>query len=903
MTPRSTVIALATALLMGEAAARDTNAADANANEAALTRRRLVGSRLHGPAPLIDGALDEAVWAEAQVASDFVQRRPDPGRLATVRSEARVLYDTQALYIGVRLLDPAPETIVAPYLRRDDEATSDWVFVEFDSRHDRRTAFSFGLNPRGVQVDGMFFDDVSYDTAWNGVWQGAARVDASGWTAEYRIPFSQLVYAVDGRPAPDGTAPDVFGLNVYRYSPRHGETSNWSPRLPSLAGIVSNFNDLELRVPVRRGRFELAPYVSGTTTTPAGHAGGSRKGSGGIDLRAGLGPAFTLAAAVHPDFGQVEADPSEVNLTTFETLLGERRPFFVEEGGLLAFGLGLPLTTRGNSFASEQAFYSRRIGRPARLAVPEGAAAGRPPAGATLLAAARLTGRTASGWSAGALGALTDAETVRLGETSGSVRAVRVEPRTAFGVARASKDFRSGRSAIGALVTLVGRSLMTPDLAALLPSRSLALGLDARHRFAGDRYEAAGFVIGGSLQGTPRAIASVLHGPGHYSQRPDATHLDGGVHDSAASGFAGQARLEKIGGEHWRWSVAAHTVSPRLDLNDVGFQNNADWLVTLGSLTYRQDRPGKWFRRWAVGTNQVGAGWSFAGERRAAVLNLTASADLRSYWGGSVSFDQELAALQTEALRGGPALLTPSRETASISLYSDTRRPSQATLEVRGTREPGTHSHQLAVAPALTLRAADRLAFSLTPSLAWSMNDWQFVSAPAGSGGHHYVLGRLVQRTASLTLRADLAFSSRLTLQLYAQPFASQGEFGDYKEVVAPRAARTQDRVRPLPAAQLPLGPGGPLTIDAGASGILSFADPSYHARDLRASLVLRWEYRPGSELYAVWTQQRSGHTAEPFASPGREILEAFGPRPVNTLLLKASYWFTPRRGAGSDPR
>ena len=793
-------------------------------------RREYTAARLQGAAPAVDGRLDDAAWAQAPVATDLVQRRPDPGAPATLRTEARILYDADALYVGVRLFDPAPDSIVAPYPRRDDETTSDWVFVEFDSRHDRRTAFSFGLNPRGVQVDGVFYEDVHYDAAWNAVWEGAARIDADGWSAEYRIPFSQIAYSAQGEPEADGALPAVFGMNVYRYNPARGETSNWSPRLPSLAGVVSNFHDLHLRVPASRSRLELLPYVS---------AGDGF--SGGLDLRARLGSFLTLTAALNPDFGQVEADPSEVNLTTFETQLTERRALFVEDAGLFAFDLGLPLTTRGNSLAQEQAFYSRRIG--------------------ALRGTAKLAGRSSQGWSVAGL-------------------AARAEPRTTYAVVRTSRDFGRGRSAVAAIATACQRDGTDPSSTTPLPRRSLALGVNARHRFAADTYEATAFAIGARTDGTEEAIAAVLHGPGHYTQRPDALHLDAaGPAGGSASGFAAQARLARIGGEHWRWSLTAHAVSPRLHLNDAGFQRNSDWLAALGSLTYQHEKPGRVLRRWSVGSSQIGAGWSFGGERRAAVFNLAASADLVSYYGASLRWDHELPALQTEALRGGPALLMPSRDALALSLYSDTRRVTQATLDVGAFREPATDSSQLVVTPGLTVRPADRLAFSLGPSLAWTTNAWQYVGTQASPDATRYLLGRLEQRTVSLTMRADLAFTPRLTLQLYAQPFASRGTFGPFQEVASPRAPRVADRVRPL---------------EGGAAGL---PDPDYHVRDLRANLVLRWEYRPGSALFAVWTQQRHDSGREPFLGPARELWDAFGSPADNSFLLKASYWLAPGKG------
>jgi len=857
------------------AAAQTADPAASPEAAAALLPRRLAASRIQGRAPVIDGRLDERDWEVANIATDFVQRRPQPGALASVRTEARVLYDDDALYVGVHAFEPAPETIVAPFPRRDDETTSDWVFVEFDTRHDRRSAVSFGLNPRGVQADGAFLEDVNWDPNWNAVWEGAAHMDATGWTAEYRIPFTQLVYAAtDAEGETARSAPAVFGMNVYRYSPHRGESSNWSPRLPSFAGVVSHFNELHLRVPRHRRRLEIAPFASLRSGDAA--ASGARA-AGGVDVRAGLGSAFTLAAAVRPDFGQVEADPSEVNLTTLETLFTERRPLFIENAGFFAFNVGAPFATRGNSFASEQAFYSRRIGRATTLGLPSGTRAVAVPAAADVLGAARLTGRTANGWSVGALAALTQSETARFRDATDAPGTRALEPAAEFAVARVTKDFRQGRSAVGSILSLVRRPGMTPELASRLPARSWAAGIDARHRFGSDEYEASGFALGTSVQGEEPAITDLLTGPGHFAQRPDRGGFAGG--ETRASGFAGQARLAKVGGEHWRWSVLGHALSPRLALNDVGFQRNADWLVALGSLTYQEDRPGRRFRRWSVGSSQIGGGWSFAGERRAAVANLTASADLRNYWAGSLSLDHEWPALQAEALRGGPALLRPARDAVALSVVTDTRRVSQLAMDVRAFREVETGSHQVGVAPLLNLRPADRLFLSVGPALDWATNGWQYVGAPAPAGEPHYILARLRQTTVSLTTRVDLAFSPRLTLQLYAQPFASAGRFDRYVEVVSPRAARTADRVRPI-----------------APEAFATLPDPAFHVRDLHANLVLRWEYRPGSALFVVWSQQREATLAGPFTHPLGEVFGPFALRPADTVLVKLSYWFTPRR-------
>src|SRR5215475_8488747 len=190
-----------------------------------LAPRTLAATRVDAGAIRIDGSLESA-WDDLPVADHFVQSDPEPGSEAHYSTEARVAFDDEAIYFAVRAADPEPDGIVAPFLRRDDESRSDWVFVELDTRRDRRSAYSFGLNPRGVQVDGTWVNDADYDYSWNATWEGAARIDAGGWTAEFRVPFSQLAFI------PDET---VWGFNVYRYHARSGETSNWSPRLPDAA--------------------------------------------------------------------------------------------------------------------------------------------------------------------------------------------------------------------------------------------------------------------------------------------------------------------------------------------------------------------------------------------------------------------------------------------------------------------------------------------------------------------------------------------------------------------------------------------------------------------------------------------------------------------------------------------
>lgn len=868
---------------------------------AALRPRTLAAVPVRDGQLDVDGRLDEPAWSTAPVATDFVQQNPRPGALATQRTEARVLYDGRAIYVGVRAYDAHPDSIVAPYPRRDDETTSDWIFVEIDSRHDRRTAFSFGINPRGVQVDGMFYDDVQYDYAWNAVWAGSARIDSLGWTAEIRIPFSQLAYAGGREERSVGGASLTWGFNVYRKCARTGESSNWSPRLPTYSGVVSHFNDLVGLVPPDApARVELVPYTAITATRAPAIAGdpfgdaAHVDPSAGADLRFRLTPALTLTAALHPDFGQVEADPSEVNLTTFETFLTERRPLFVEGADMFRFPLGLTFVTRGNDFSAEQPFYSRRIGRPPHGSAPGSAVYADVPASASLLGAAKLSGRTAHGWSIGALAALTSAEEARFVDSSGALGRVRVEPQTRYGVVRVAKDFGQGRSAVGAIASLVHRSAVGPELDDIVPTDALAAGVDVRHKFHRDDYEVSGLAMASRVAGTPEAIARVAHTAPHFAQRGDASHLPDDTTRGSLEGFAAQARVAKVGGS-WHWSLVGHALSPGFEVNDVGFQRNADWLLVVGTLAYERYQPGHFVRRWAVGTDQLGFGWSFGGERRAAVANANVTFDLRSYWSGSVSVDHEFTALATDVLRGGPALLMPPRNTVAVTLNSDSRRSFQLAFSGTAFRERATASHMVDLQPVVAWRATDRLALSAGPGYTRTVNGWQYIDRALADGVPHYILGRLDGTTVSLTGRVDYAFGPTCTLQLYAQPFVSTGRFAAFKEVRDPRASRPADRVATYRPDELTYDAAAGLyrvDLDADGTGDLAFADPDFSRRDFNANAVLRWEYRPGSTLYVVWSQQRHAEVggSGSFAL-GREVRRLFALPPTNVFLVKVSYW------------
>jgi hypothetical protein len=584
-------ITLAAALLSGLVSGAFTARAAPSAcptegcDPALLARRSLTAARISGPPPVIDGRLDEPAWRQAPVATGFTQNRPRPGAPSVLRSEARVLVDDEAIYVGLTYFDPEPAKILAPLARRDDETISDWAFVEIDSRHDRRSGFSFGVNPRGVQVDGLWTDDVVYDPSWNAVWEGAARVTADGWTVEVRIPFSQLAFSL---PSAESSGEMIWGINFYRNSPARGESSNWSPRYPGLGGVVSRFNDLHLPAPSRIHRFEATPY----TAPRLGNDGpaGERKSSvrAGADLKVGLGSSFSLTATLLPDFGQVEADPSQVNLTAFELFQAEQRPFFLEGIDVFRMSTGLAFATRETSFADEAPFYSRRVGRAPRGDLPPAAAtaAVSVPTATSLLGAVKLSGQTPSGWTLGVFTAESDREHATLELPAGGGREEwPVEARTTATVARAIRSFDHGESSFGLFAADLHRSSLGPVLSPQEVSDAAALGTEILHRFGGGSYELRSWALGSRLAGDAEAIARVAEAPNHFFQRPDANGLPRSPYGTSLTGLAAETRLSRIAG-NLLWDVIARGVTPGFDVNELGFQRNSDWLLLAGHWQY-----------------------------------------------------------------------------------------------------------------------------------------------------------------------------------------------------------------------------------------------------------------------------------------------------------------------------
>lgn len=856
------------------------NGAEASSAKTRAAPPALLAHRVTEGPPTIDGLLDENDWALAMVAGDFVVFEPNEGGNPLQRTEARVLYGDEAVYIGIRAFDNSPDSIVAQLARRDDRPHSDWVDVVIDSYHDRRTAFRFGVNPAGVKSDGYMYDDTNEDDSWDAVWDVATRTDDGGWTAEFRIPYSQLRF--------DGASRQTWGINFARFIARHMERSLWAPISRGDGALVSRFGDLEgLRDLSPPARLEVLPYslvrMEASPGSSANPFYDPRDFSStlGADVKYGLTTDLTLDVTINPDFGQVEADPAQVNLTAFETFLPERRPFFVEGANIFAFRF----SEGDGDMASEGLFYSRRIGRAPRGRGPDAPYADVPER-TRIVGAAKLSGKTGSGWSLGLLHALTGRETALAANESGPLGDQLVEPSAQYGMARVSRDFRDGKSAVGLISTWTMRDDEAAEALAL-HSGAWTFGADARHRFGEDRFLLSGYLLGSAVRGSTDAIARTQRSPARYFQRPDAGHTEFDPSRTSLNGWAGSLVLGKISGGYWRFASGAMARSPGFDSNDLGFMREADFVAPFVWVGYNHYQPTQHLQRWNLNFN-AWTPYSFGGEAFQRGANMNASFTLNNFWGGYLGVIRESAGLSNTSLRGGEMLRIDPSWGGWFGFWSDSRKALQIEAGNNWGVSPDTDSWRYGVDASLKWRPSSRATVSAGPFLNWRHEGTQWVGR-FDLAEPRYLFARLEQTTAGITARADWTFSPTLSLQLYAQPFVSAGAYKEFKQVADPRASAYTQRFAGVRARP---GNGGEVSADIDGDGTAeSFRNPDFNFKQFRSNVVLRWEYRPGSTLFAVWSQGRDHYAPEGTFSFRSDLGTLLDQHSEDVFMLKLSYW------------
>jgi hypothetical protein len=833
----------------------------------------------------IDGRLDDAGWRDAPRHDGFTQRFPKEGAKASVETSFAMLYDDAAVYVGVWCRDPEPHKIRRTLTRRDADVAADAVLIGIDSYHDRRTAYVFQLNAAGVQRDLLLFDDTQGDDTWDAVWTGDAAVDAEGWTAEFRIPLNQLRFI--------GRERHEWGLQVLRLIARTKEEASWSPWPRSSDETVSKFGvvgGIERLEPGRR--LELLPYATGgfeaMPVDEADPLNSSFAGRGnlGLDLKYGLGPAFTLSATINPDFGQVEADPSQVNLSANELFLAEKRPFFLEGVDLFK----LPVGVGGGS--AEGVFYSRRIGA-APPVEPEAYAYLRMPTATTIYGAAKLTGKTPGGWSVGWFDAVTAEEAATIVGADGRRTTPVVAPLTNYTMARVKRDLRGGKTTIGGSATAVHRALGGTGLADLLHDQAYTAGAQLSHRWAKDAWVGSLAAVSSLVHGSEEAIARTQLAQRHLFQRPDARSYHFDPTRTSLQGLGVMWKIGRAGNtKHWRYESGGELRTPGLELNDMGFQTSSDRVLPYLWGQYHDEDPGKRVLSYQVSADVYVVGNELSRDPRVAEYGLetNASARLANHWSIGSYANLIRSRWSSGALRGGPSLRLDPRVLGGVNLTTNTSKPVWLSAEAWGGRVPASDSRDGGVSLGATIQARENLEVFVGPSYSYRDEAMQYVAGAADETlAPHYVFARIRQATAAMTLRVNWTFSPRLSLQAYAQPFVATGRYGEYKDVTNAGARRHGDRFDRLEGAGLMLGEDG--TFSAMNGGTFSFARPDFAFRQLRSTVVVRWEYRPGSSVFAIWSHGRTSDGLDGRFDLGRDLSALGDTDAENVVMVKANYW------------
>lgn len=808
--------------------------------------------------PVLDGRDDDPVWRTAPVIDQFLEARPSEGAAPKLRTQARVAYDAHNLYVFIRAFDPHPDSIVSLLARRDDQPPSDFLFVMIDSYHDRRTGYEFGVNPAGVKADLALYNDGNEDSAWDGIWDAATRIDSLGWTAEYRIPVSQMRYSSKG----NGT----FGILLWRVIQRYTETVTWPLYRGSKSGFTSQFADLTgLDGLTSPGHAEITPYVVTKNVQGPASANFDRNQdfTAGGDLKYRLASNLLLNATVNPDFGQVEADPSVLNLSAFETFFSERRPFFVEGKGLFTFSVNCVVVVDCNT--GEGLFYSRRIGRSPQLSGTYGDESS--PTATRILGAAKVTGRLPNGLSLGVIDAVTD-------NVRGPGDVATLEPTTNYAVMRGNLDYHKGDGSVGFIVTGVNRSLdATSD--PFLHQSAYSGGLDARRRFAGS-FEVSGSLDFSRVAGTADAIAQTQRSPVHLYQRPDGP-LGYDPTQTSLTGTNAEVRFAKVGGNRLHFETAYQRRSAGFEINDIGFLRQADqqeW-TSWAALAFR--KPNRIYQqlRWNFNNWEH---WTIAGLPTERAFNSNVHIQFTNRWwlhtGGTLG--QLGSTYCDRCARGGPAIRQDAYIAPWAGIQGDDRNALVPSLWLNYYRGDGGRSESINLSPELDLKVSSRFTTSLSPSWSHNRDNTQYFGTFNDAGGNpHYTFAHLDQKTLSLTWRLGYTFTPNTSLQVYASPFISKGTYSDVREIASPRAVAYDHRYQPYADPAVAADPGG------------------FNFQQFRSNVVFRWEYRPGSTLFLVWSQGRENSAnVQGTKSFGGDFGDLFNQRANDTFLVKVSYWF-----------
>jgi hypothetical protein len=841
-------------------------------------------------APEIDGLENDDCWNLVEWSSDFIQSHPAENKPPSQETAFKILFDNDNLYVFIRAFDTEPEKISRIMSRRDN-FSGDMVFIDIDSYFDKQTDFLFAASASGAKSDAAVSQNgQNEDESWNPVWYLQTSVDDKGWCAEMKIPFSQLRFGKKDA--------QIWGLEVTRNIYRIQERSQWqfipkgSPGRVHLFGELHGINNIKPKHQVeimpyavaRTERFEKAegnPFSSGKLS----------KLSAGIDGKVAITNDFTLDFTVNPDFGQVEADPSEVNLTAFESYFSERRPFFVEGKNIFEFMPNQSIVI--HNMYSDNLFYSRRIGRyPHNYPSVGENEFVRMPESTTILGALKISGKTKKGLSIGILESVTAMEEALI-DNEGLRRKETVEPLTNYFTGRIQQDFNKGETTVGGILTAVNRDIKAPTLD-YLHTAAYAGGVDFRHNWNERTWYLAGNAEFSSVRGKPEALINTQRSSARYYQRPDANYLSVDSSLTSLPGYGTSIKFGKSSQKKIQFETSLTMRSPGLEFNDIGYMRYSDVIHQGTWVAYYIRNPFAIFNNFYLNTNYW-MYWNFSGNMLSSHANMNFNSQFKNRWRLNGNFNRQSENISTTLLRGGPSMIMPGRQNFNINIGSDpSKKLSFFIGNYHGSGDVKSYTGHEYYA-SINIRPVNSISISLEPGYGIDKSEMQYVTTKAVNGNPLYLFGKLDQKTLSFTLRINYTINPELSLEYYGQPFISAGKYTAFKKITNVHAGTFIERYHAFTPDEIEynsLSNGYSVDIDDDNSDDFSFGNPDFNFRQFRSNLVIRWEYLPGSTVYLVWSQGRTSTDSNGMFSYGGDMKDLFGIKPHNVFLLKFSYWF-----------
>ena len=858
-----------------------------------INRKKYFTKHLANPVTL-DGIPSEDAWNAVEWEGNFIQHQPNEGKAPSQTTAFKIIYDDKYLYVAYRCDDTAPDSIVKRMSRRD-EFPGDWMEINIDSYHDLRTAFSFTISVSGVRGDEFVSNDGNnWDVSWNPIWFAKTNINDKGWTAEIKIPFSQLRYGNEKE--------KIWGIQVHRRIFRKEERSTWQ-YIPQTSGQwVSRFGELHglNNIPLHR-QVEIAPYITAQADKYQKQDGNPfAKGfdtrvSGGVDGKLAVTNDLILDFTINPDFGQVEADPSQVRIDGFQNFFEERRPFFIESRNI--FDYRLTGSSAGGDYDSDLLFYSRRIGSsPHAFPSLENDEYAKIPQNTSILGAAKFSGKTRKGWSIGLLESITEREQAVI-DKNGDRRKELVEPLTNYFVGRVQKDIKSGNTIIGGIVTAVNRESGINNL----HNGAYSGGVDFLQYFNNRSYYVRGNVVFSHVQGSKEAILKTQTAFEHLFQRIGADEVDVDSSRTSMTGMGGTVRVGRSGGKAGklgqilRFETGVTWRSPELELNDIGFMLTTNEINHFTWVGLQYPRSFSVFRNARLNYNHWSR-WDYSGQFIYQQFNVNTGAAFKNNWQSGAGITWNPFDISNNALRGATSMRRPAAMGVSAHIVTDTRKKVYTSLQANNwwgfDGEMASDNYSMSV----TFQPLDAMRITLSPSYSYNFRKQdQFVSNVNFNDGIRSIVGEVKQKTIRLTARLNYNITPDLTIQYYGAPFLTRPLYSNFAYVSDPLSKNYDARFTTFTPAQLTES-NGRYVVDENQDGTVdySFSKPDFNFVQFRSNLVLRWEYRPGSEFYLVWSQ---GNTADAYGELETPVVKslvdnAFASEARNIFLVKMTYRF-----------